>query len=200
MNNYLREYNLVDLQALSILKYKQLGISEDELIVLLVIHTLKKANFKTITHELIGEYVTFDKKKIDTLLVTLVNKNMISLVGTNVSLNSFYKKLFHEQVTVSNNKNEGVNLVEAFENEFAKALSPMELETLKEWKQTGYSDEMILGALKEATLHNAHSFRYIEKILIDWTKNGVKRSGRERIVHNHDDEELVEYQWWDEDD
>ena len=58
---------------------------------------------------------------------------------------------------------------------------------------------MILDALKEATLHNAHSFRYIEKILIDWTKNGIKRSGKEKI-EAVDDEEFVEYNWWDEDD
>ena len=139
------------------------------------------------------------KQLIDSILISLVNKQMISVVGTSISLDLFYQKLMFDKVEVSETKIEGVNLVEAFENEFAKALTPMELETLREWKMSGYSDKMILDALKEATLHNAHSFRYIEKILIDWTKNGIKRSGKEKI-EAVDDEEFVEYNWWDEDD
>lgn len=199
MNKFLKDFGLVDLKGLAILKYKSLGLKEEEVIVLLLIHTLKNADFKIITHDLIGQYVSYSKQMIDSILISLVNKQMISVVGTSISLDLFYQKLMFEKVEVSETKIEGVNLVEAFENEFAKALTPMELETLREWKMSGYSDKMILDALKEATLHNAHSFRYIEKILIDWTKNGIKRSGKEKI-EPVDDEEFIEYNWWDEDD
>ncbi|MBS5114830.1 MAG: DnaD domain protein [Erysipelotrichaceae bacterium] len=199
MNKFLKDFGLVDLKGLAILKYKKLGLKEEEVMVLLLIHTLKNANFKIITHDLIGQYVSYSKQLIDSILISLVNKQMISVVGTSISLDLFYQKLMFDKVEVSETKIEGVNLVEAFENEFAKALTPMELETLREWKMSGYSDKMILDALKEATLHNAHSFRYIEKILIDWTKNGIKRSGKEKI-EAVDDEEFVEYNWWDEDD
>lgn len=199
MNKFLKDFGLVDLKGLAILKYKKLGLKEEEVMVLLLIHTLKNANFKIITHDLIGQYVSYSKQLIDSILISLVNKRMISVVGTSISLDLFYQKLMFDKVEVSETKIEGVNLVEAFENEFAKALTPMELETLREWKMSGYSDKMILDALKEATLHNAHSFRYIEKILIDWTKNGIKRSGKEKI-EAVDDEEFVEYNWWDEDD
>lgn len=199
MNKFLKDFDLIDIKGLAVLRYKALGLSEEELVVLLLIHSLKQADFKIITHELIGQYVTFDKQKIDSVLVSLVNKGMILVVGTNVSLDLFYKKLVYETPSVVEIKEEGINLVEAFENEFARGLTPMELETIREWKMSGYADQMILDALKEATLHNAHSFRYIEKILIDWTKNGVKRSGKEKIAPV-DDEEFVEYNWWDEDD
>lgn len=199
MNKFLKDFDLIDIKGLAVLRYKALGLSEEELVVLLLIHSLKQADFKIITHELIGQYVTFDKQKIDSVLVSLVNKGMILVVGTNVSLDLFYKKLVYETPSVVEIKEEGINLIEAFENEFARGLTPMELETIREWKMSGYADQMILDALKEATLHNAHSFRYIEKILIDWTKNGVKRSGKEKIAPV-DDEEFVEYNWWDEDD
>lgn len=199
MNKLLSDFKLIDLKGLAILKYKSLGLKEDELIVLLVLHTLIEGNFKMITHELIGQYVNFNKQAIDSILVSLVHKNMIMVVGTHISLDLFYKKLIFDTNHTVMNKEDGVNLIQAFENEFAKALTPMEIETIKEWKQCGYEDQMILAALKEATLHNARSLRYIEKILIDWVKNGVKRSGKEKI-NAIDDEEFVEYNWWDEDD
>ena len=55
-----------------------------------------------------------------------------------------------------------------------------------------------IEALKEASLRNVQSIRYIEAILRDWSKNGIRRSGKEKIqpknsvVYN-------DYKWWEED-
>ena len=59
MNKFLKDFGLVDLKGLAILKYKKLGLKEEEVMVLLLIHTLKNANFKIITHDLIGQYVSY---------------------------------------------------------------------------------------------------------------------------------------------
>ena len=90
------------------------------------------------------------------------------------------------------------SLVAMFEHEFGRALTPIELETIREWKQVGYSDEMIYEALKEATLSHVHNMRYINKILIDWAKHGIKRSGREKIERQDPVVEIVDYPWWEE--
>ena len=40
--------------------------------------------------------------------------------------------------------------------------------------------------------------RYIEKILIDWAKHGVKKSGREKVDLKQEKISLVDYPWWEE--
>ncbi len=200
MDVFLKEHNLIDLKGLAILKYKALGLNENEILILLLIMTLQASGQKGINYEMLTNYVHLDDKVIDSVLVGLVNKKMINLIGTSISLDAFYKRLVFDAPVEQVEKMEGINLVEAFENEFAKALTPMELETIKSWKQSGYSDQFILDALKEAALSNVHSFRYIEKILINWSQNGVRRSGAEPIESGGNEEELVEYRWWEEDD
>ena len=198
MDEFLKEYNLIDLKGLAILKYKTLGLTENEILVLLLIMTLQTAGQKGINYDIWENYMNLEKREIDQILVGLVNKKMIRLVGTTISLEDFYKRLVFDVKIKEEDMTKGINLVESFEQEFAKALSPMELETLKSWKQMGYSDQMILDALREATLKNIHSMRYIEKILIDWAKNGVRRSNSEVIEDKEDDEEFVEYRWWED--
>ena len=200
MDVFLKEHNLIDLKGLAILKYKALGLNENEILILLLIMTLQASGQKGINYEMLTHYVHLDDKVIDSVLVGLVNKKMINLIGTSISLDAFYKRLVFDAPVEQAEKSKGINLVEAFENEFAKALTPMELETIKSWKQSGYSDQFILDALKEAALSNVHSFRYIEKILINWSQNGVRRSGAEPIEPSGNEEELVEYRWWEEDD
>ncbi|MNI65967.1 DNA replication protein DnaD [compost metagenome] len=62
-----------------------------------------------------------------------------------------------------------------FEKEFARPLSPMECETISVWvDQDGYPDELILLALKEAVFAGKVHFRYIDRILLEWSRNRVK--------------------------
>ncbi|NBI30526.1 DnaD domain-containing protein [Chengkuizengella marina] len=66
------------------------------------------------------------------------------------------------------------NLFSVFEKEFARPLSPMELETISGWiDQDQYKEELILAALKEAVFAGKVHFRYIDRILLDWSRNRV---------------------------
>lgn len=67
------------------------------------------------------------------------------------------------------------NLFVIFEKEFARPLSPMECETISGWvDQDGYLEELILLALKEAVFAGKVHFRYIDRILLEWSRNRVK--------------------------
>ena len=57
------------------------------------------------------------------------------------------------------------NIVDVFQQEFYKVLSPIELEIINSWKEQGYTDEQIRDALKESILSGVKNFRYIEKVL-----------------------------------
>lgn len=192
---------LVDLEGLLILNYKNLSLDENHAMIILLIMRLEKMQVAYITPQVLADYMHLDPKLIDKYVVGLLSKKMLSLEGNSLSSRPFVlvlQQLFKEKKTIKPQV-EKVNLVASFEHEFARALTPIEIETLKEWKQCHYSDDMILNALKEATLSNVHNMRYIEKILIDWARHGVKQSGREKVATPQKETiELVDYPWWEE--
>jgi DNA replication protein len=67
------------------------------------------------------------------------------------------------------------NLFVMFEQEFARPLSPMECETISSWvDQDSYPEELITLALKEAVFAGKIHFRYIDRILLEWSRNRVR--------------------------
>lgn len=69
------------------------------------------------------------------------------------------------------------NLFSIFEKEFGRPLSPMECETISSWlDQDNYPEELILLALKESVFAGKLHFRYIDRILLEWSRNRVKNA------------------------
>ena len=93
-------------------------------------------------------------------------------------------------------KENDFDLIAIFEEQFARALSPIEINIIKEWKNSNYSDDMIVKALKEAVKSQVFNFRYIERILINWSQNGVKQ----RYIEQDEPKRVVpisDYKWWE---
>jgi DNA replication protein len=66
------------------------------------------------------------------------------------------------------------NIYTTFEKEFARPLTPMELETISGWlDKDQYKEELIMTALKEAVFAGKVHFRYIDRILLEWSRNRV---------------------------
>jgi DNA replication protein len=66
------------------------------------------------------------------------------------------------------------DLYSAFEQEFGRPLTPMELEMITGWiEQDRYPEELIRFALKEAVFAGKLHFRYVDRILVNWRKNKV---------------------------
>ena len=61
-----------------------------------------------------------------------------------------------------------------FEQEFGRTLSPMECELINAWINSGINEELVIGALKEATYNGVNNLRYIDKIIYEWGKKGFK--------------------------
>jgi len=67
------------------------------------------------------------------------------------------------------------NLFYIFEQEFGRPLSPMEIDTINGWlDQDRYSEPLILAALKEAVFSGNVKFRYVDRILLDWSRNNIQ--------------------------
>ncbi|MFC5448142.1 DnaD domain-containing protein [Paenibacillus aestuarii] len=66
------------------------------------------------------------------------------------------------------------DIFSTFEQEFARPLTPMELETISGWlDKDRYREDLILTALKEAVFAGKVYFRYIDRILLEWSRNRV---------------------------
>lgn len=66
------------------------------------------------------------------------------------------------------------NIYNILEEEFGRIISSTEYEIVKTWEENNYNPKIIILAIKEAVLNQARSFKYIDKILYDWAKQGIK--------------------------
>jgi DNA replication protein len=74
------------------------------------------------------------------------------------------------------------NLFVLFEQEFGRPLTPMEYETINSWlDQDQYADELIRFALKESVFAGKLHFRYIDRILLEWSRNRVTNVEEARL-------------------
>ncbi|WP_130608654.1 DnaD domain protein [Cohnella abietis] len=74
------------------------------------------------------------------------------------------------------------NLFLLFEQEFGRPLTPMEYETINGWlDQDNYPDELIRFALKESVFAGKLHFRYIDRILLEWSRNRVSNVDEARL-------------------
>lgn len=76
----------------------------------------------------------------------------------------------------SNNSNnienlDGKSVFDYLQEEFGKLLSPMEIDVVRTWK---YDIEIIKFAIKEASISNQRSIKYIDKILYNWKQANLK--------------------------
>ena len=68
-----------------------------------------------------------------------------------------------------------VNVLALIEQEFNRQLSGFEIEMISGWiHKDNYPQELIVAALKEAILNQAHNVKYIDRILLDWKNKGIK--------------------------
>ena len=66
------------------------------------------------------------------------------------------------------------SLIKTFEGEFGRPLTALELENIIKWKDDNFPDELIIEALKRAVSGGIRNFRYIDSIIMEWEKKGIK--------------------------
>lgn len=80
------------------------------------------------------------------------------------------------------NNTGGSNLFVLFEQEFGRPLTPTEYEIMNGWlDQDQYPDELIRFALKESVFAGKLHFRYIDRILLEWSRNRVTNVEEARL-------------------
>lgn len=101
------------------------------------------------------------------------SKDMDNRINEIVSLNGVYEAII-EKLDKDSKENTKDDIFKVFERELGRPISSMELELINGWLISGTSEELILGALKEAVYNGIYHFRYIDKIIYEWEKKGFK--------------------------
>ena len=172
----------IDFRFLLLENYKKLKISENQLVIILMIDHLVSQGNPFVTADLLSLKMTLDIKEIDALLADLLARGFVEYASVNgktvTSLNPLREKLFSNfalsvsKEAANKKKQEEIlsNIYQSFETELNRPLQPMELSTIREWVDMGYSDEMIVNALKEALSQGKKSLRSVDKVLLSWAK------------------------------
>ena len=184
-------------------KLRQLGLSLNEAF-LMIYFINQKVSILNIPD--INKVMNMDENTIMETFSSLMEKKIINLEMVKneekkleevVNLDSFYESLEMDYQDKDKSIKKS-NIFEKFESEFGRTLTPMELEIINGWLKNNTSEEIILGALKEATYNGVNSLRYIDKIIFEWNKKGYKKmsdiSNNQREVKN-DKKELFDYDW-----
>ena len=94
-------------------------------------------------------------------------------ISETIDLTNVYRAMVSD-INYDIKKKSEKNIFEVFEKVLGRTLSPMEYEIINSWLSNQLSEELILGALKEATYNGVSSLRYIDRILLEWSKKGFK--------------------------
>lgn len=178
--------------------------------VLLLIYFMNE-DVPTFDVEQINKITMISVNKILDSFTSLTNKGLISIdvikensgVKEVVNLDPIYKCMI-DGLMKNNKKVVNNNIFEKFEKEFSRTLSPMEYEIINDWLDKNISEELILGALKEATYNGVNNLRYIDKIIYEWNKKGFKNMDdvnnhlRNRNTSDKSVKEISDYNWLDE--
>lgn len=178
--------------------------------VLLLIYFMNE-DVPTFDVEQINKITMISVNKILDSFTSLTNKGLISIdvikensgVKEVVNLDHIYKCMI-DGLMKNNKKVVNNNIFEKFEKEFSRTLSPMEYEIINDWLDKNISEELILGALKEAIYNGVNNLRYIDKIIYEWNKKGFKNMEdvnnhlRNRNTSDKSVKEISDYNWLDE--
>ncbi len=147
-------------------------------------------------------YEVFNSLLSKKLIDVKTDKDIEGRLIERVSLDHFYMLIIEEEKE-EQKKEIKTDIYKEFETEFGRPITSMEYEIINAWLSHNYSEELIIGALKEAVYNGVRNLRYIDKILYEWNKKGFKTMNE---VNNHlekkdvkkEDSELFDYNWLDD--
>jgi DNA replication protein len=133
-------------------------------------------------------------------------KNELGKREDKISLKGFYEKIDETRQKEKDKKIKD-DIFTTFEKEFRRPLTGIEFEVIKTWVEKMYDEDIILEALKQAVYNGATNIRYIDTILYEWNKNGIKtKEDVKNYLQNKFEKDRIEetnvfdYNWLEDND
>ncbi len=174
--------------SLLLKRYHQLKLSETEVMVILHIHRFQMEGNNFPTPEEIAQFTSVSSEDCTKILRQLIRKNILlieqeeddkQVLTECYSLEPLWVTIYKTDYSASKSNRESeqqqTNIFILFEQEFGRPLSPFEIETVNIWlDEEQQTPALIKAALREAVLMGKLNFRYIDRILREWKKKGIK--------------------------
>jgi DNA replication protein len=187
--SWLQEGNIT-VPAVLFSEYRNMNLNEYELVLLLNIITFLDKGNDFPTPEELSSRMTITVSECNDILRRLIQKGFIEIIDEysqegirfeKYSVQPLWERLV-EQFLMKNKQSQEVSkkaderdLYTCFEKEFGRPLSPFECESLAMWMDDDHHDPIIIkAALRESVMSGKLNFRYIDRILFEWKKNGIK--------------------------
>ncbi len=187
--SWIQEGNIT-IPAILFSEYRNLNINEYELILIIHLLTFIQKGKEFPTPEELSERMTTTNSECTEMLRKLIQRGFIEIIEgystegiryEKYSLEPLWERLVDQFLASEKNSQqlskqvEETDLYTCFEKEFGRPLSPFECESLAMWMDDDHHDPVIIkAALKEAVMSGKLNFRYIDRILFEWKKNGIK--------------------------
>ena len=171
----------ISIPRLLLLQYKNMKISDRQFVLIVYLLGSENMNFNPkqigndlglTLEEVMGEFAILTSLG----LVSLEVKKIGNMRDEVINLDGLYQKLAYLVVNGAEEEKKEVStdIFTTFEKEFGRTLSPMEYAIIKAWLEVDYTEELVLLALKEAIYNGVSNLSYIDRILYQWYKKGIK--------------------------
>lgn len=173
----LYEDGFLNYHALLMKFYKQLEMTEEELVVMLKVLDLYKIN-KKVRNSKVAAELGMKKQDVESIINNLMIKKIYAIIiETNenglteekVSLESLFNKIedCYKSETILKVENDLKELVSSFEREFNRTLTPYEYNIIEEFvTKDGFTIPEIKSALKKAVMQQKITLSFIEQLLL----------------------------------
>lgn len=190
--------------------YRKIDLTEQEMMMYMQIWMFQEQNNQFPDMNEIASYMTINVQEAYGLIQSLMTKKAIKL-ESNVDKNgrqadsynlSLIFSLIDQAIAIESQKNkqnqseqEISQLMQTFEQEFGRMLTPIERETVNYWLYDDkYPVELIMLALKEAVLNQAYSLKYMDRVLLSWERKNLRSkqqvleelNRRKKSISEHD--------------
>lgn len=187
--SWLQEGN-ISIPAVLFSEYKNIHLNENELMLIIHLMTYIDKGNEFPTPEELSNRMTISTIECTEMLRKLIQRGFIEIIDGHsadgiryekYSLQPLWEKLIdkfllnQKGAKQQSKQAEETDLYTCFEKEFGRPLSPFECESLAMWMDDDHHDPVIIKtALREAVMSGKLNFRYIDRILFEWKKNGIK--------------------------
>ena len=171
-----------------LLNYNQLFSSSDDFLVWQFFYLQNTTALGELSPSQIAEKIGKEVTEVNQAISRLTDKGLLQYrtIELNGEIEVIFDatlalerldQLFEKQAPnqVKPAQNDLKSLVETFQQELGRLLSPFEIEDLeKSLKEDGTSADLIKEALREAVLNGKPNWKYIQAILRNWRHEGIR--------------------------
>lgn len=193
-----------------------LNFSPEEVVILQYLWLAKTKQNMTLSNKQIAEMANIEEANVRKAIMNLIKEKYITLVSSDVEgkiteeydLSPLINKCFDATIMPIKTSNALQQFVQKVEGEFARKLSPIEIQYIQGWIYDEHiSVEVLEEALKESVINGVRNFKYMNSIINNWQTNkqqdnyankyGMRESFKQsrQKEFSQEEKEIAKFDW-----